>query len=244
MAYWGCVGLLVSLTLVGPCLAADDATHYLQQSAEAYRHLKSFQVETATERIEHAEGKRVRLNVRITLYASLPDKLRVETKNTHDILQSVLISNAEKVIEYSPSKNEYSLFSGRGPAISFSPDRGVGLGEMVYDTIADGVTEADITGHQSLKLGGEEIPCAVITVEYGSRPAKFSFWIMEKKGLVLQRAVTYSKDGQLTTVVSTVRAITVNEEIPDSVFMLSPPSGAKLVRFLLAQHGVQHGDRN
>ena len=80
-----------------------------------------------------------------------------------------------------------------------------------------------------LELGSDRVPCVVVDVEYQSSPAKFSFWIMEKQGLVLQRAVTYFDGKVINTVVSRVRALTVNEQIPPAVFQFDPPDGARQV---------------
>jgi outer membrane lipoprotein-sorting protein len=105
----------------------------------------------------------------------------------------------------------------------------VGLGEMMYDRIADGVSRAVLRGHQTLELGKDRVPCAIVDVEYTGSIAKFSFWIMEKRYLILQRAVIYPDGLVINTLVSRVRALTANEDIPATVFQFSPPDGAKQV---------------
>lgn len=115
--------------------------------------------------------------------------------------------------------------------MSFSPERGVGLGEMVYDTNSDGVTKASIRERQTLKIGKDLIPCVIVDVEYGTgiRLAKFSFWIGVEKALVLRRAVTFWDGNGIKTLVSSILAITINEPIPEGVFEFEPPPGAREV---------------
>jgi hypothetical protein len=123
------------------------------------------------------------------------------------------------VTEFHTWSNQYALLSSETKLdVKFSPARGVGFGEMTYDTITDGVSTAALRGHQTLELGTELVECVVVDVEYAGSIAKFSFWIMERKNLVLQRAVAYPDGSVINTVVSRVRALTVNEEIPDSIF--------------------------
>jgi Predicted periplasmic protein (DUF2092) len=167
--------------------------------------------------------------VRIALYTSGPKKIRIDTKESDSTAHSVLLSDGGKVTEFHAWNNEYASTSETGLDIGFSPQRGIGLGEMTYHRIADGVTQAVFRGHQTLELGQDRVSCAVVDVEYVGSVAKFSFWIMEKRYLILQRAVTYSDGLVVNTLVSRVRALTANEEIPATVFQFSPPNGAKQV---------------
>ena len=228
MRFGGPVLLLVSL-LVAPTGMAADAHKYLQKAAAAYRHLKSLQVDATTERVRDVEGQRSRLQVRIALYASGPNKVRIDTKDSDNSARSVLLSEGGKGTEFHAWNNEYASSSETRLDIGFSPKRGIGLGEMTYDAIADGVIKAVLRGRQTLQLGKDRVSCVVVDVEYSGIIAKFSFWIMEKQNLVLQRAVTYFDGRGVNTVVSRVRALTANEEIPAAVFQFSPPNGAKQV---------------
>jgi outer membrane lipoprotein-sorting protein len=228
MRFGASVFLLIGLGGTPTGLAAD-AHKYLQRVAAAYRHLKSLQVDATTERIEDVDGKHARVQVRIALYTSAPNKIRIDTKDSDNSARSVLLSDGENLTEFHAWNNEYASTSETRLDTGFSPQRGVGLGEMTYDRIADGVSTAVFRGHQTLELGKDRISCAIIDVEYKGSIAKFSFWIMEKRYLILQRAVTYSDGLVVHTLVSRVRALTANEEIPAAVFQFIPPDGAKQV---------------
>jgi outer membrane lipoprotein-sorting protein len=226
MAWRGSCFLVCLLSAASPVLA-QTARDYLNRVAETYKHLKSFQVEAEVERALADQPRD--LKVAITLYVAQPNRVRIETKDSGNILRSVLISKGTSIIEYSVWKNEYSSFTG-GVSVSFDPDRGTGLGEMVYDTIADGVSKASIRDEQELLIGKDRIPCVVIDVEYGTgkRTAEFSFWVA-KKGLVFRRAVTFWDGNEIQTLVSSVRALTANENLSDETFEFRPPPGVKEV---------------
>ena len=77
-----------------------------------------------------------------------------------------MISNRGLILEYNARKKEYVLTPGKLMA-SFDPDQGTGLGEMVYDHIADDVTKSTIRGWQTLAIDKNRVRCIVVDVEYG-----------------------------------------------------------------------------
>jgi hypothetical protein len=174
MRFGGPVFLLIGLA-VTPAAPAADAHKCLEKAAAAYRHLKSLQVDATAERIQDVDGKHARVQVRIALYTSAPNKIRIDTKDSDNSARSVLLSDGEKVTEFHAWNNEYASTSETGLDTGFSPQRGVGLGEMTYDRIADGVSAAVFRGHQTLELGKDRVSCAIVDVEYKGSTAKFSF---------------------------------------------------------------------
>jgi len=116
--------LLVCLLAASPTFP-QTARDYLDRVADTYKHLKSFQVESEVER-GRADQRR-EIKVGITLYVSPPNKVRIETKDSSNIVRSVLIWNRNVVTEYTPYKREF--FSAAGNlSVTFDPDRGTGLG--------------------------------------------------------------------------------------------------------------------
>jgi len=205
--------------------SGQTAREYLDRVANTYKHLKSFQVEAEAERGRADQASD--LKVAITLYTTPPNRARIETKDANRVLRSVLIANGSSMIEYTVYKQQYSSFEGR-LTVSFDPERGIGLGEMLYDTISNGVTETSIRGRQTLVVGKDRIRCVVVNAKYGNsaRAPNYSFWIA-KTGLIFRRAVTYWDGREVRTVVSTVLALTVNESLPEETFEFQPPPGVK-----------------
>lgn len=228
MAVQQCKLLLTCLFTLS-CFA-QDAQSYLSRAAFTYKQLKSYQVETETER--SSADRRNQFKVLVTLYSSRPNKVRIEVKDLGNILQSLMVSDGKTVTEYRSWTNQYTTFVGAaGINADFDPDRGTGIGEMVYSTIADGVSKASIRARQTLLIGTDLMPCVIIDVDYkvADGLSRFTFWIEENKGLVLRRAVSFRHGDEIRTQVSSVRALTLNEVIPDAVFEFDPPPGAKHV---------------
>ena len=225
MAWRRCC-ILTWLLLSASPVFAQTAREYLNLVADAYKHLSSLQVISDVERGRADQPRNLKLAV--TVYVAQPNRVRIETKRDGDVLMSVLISKGNAITEYNVWKKEYSSFTG-DVSVSFDPDRGTGLGEMLYDTIADGVNKASIRGQQTLVIGTDQVPCAVVDVEY--RPegrTKFSFWI-SRNGLVFRRAVTFWNGNEIQVLVSSVRALTANENLPEETFEFRPPPGVKEV---------------
>jgi outer membrane lipoprotein-sorting protein len=217
--------ILLVYLLVAPSCFAQTALDYLEKVAETYKHLKSLLVKADVERGQLNHRNKIKLS--ITLYVVPPDRVRIEAKDDVNILRSILISNGNSIIDYSVWKNEYSSYEG-DVSVHFDPKRGTGLGEMLYDTIADGVRKASILGRQKIEVGKDLIPCVVVDVEYTGEKnliAIFAFWIAEN-GLIFRRAVTFWDGNGIRTLVSSVTALTANEELPQEIFQFHPPPGA------------------
>jgi outer membrane lipoprotein-sorting protein len=67
-----------------------------------------------------------------------------------------------------------------------------------------------------------------VDTDYGEL-TKYTFWIATDTGLVLRRLVTILNGAHTQTILSTVRALTLNEPMPDNVFEFEPPDDAKQV---------------
>ena len=148
MASQAHIALVVSLFFVAN-LQADEARNHLGKAANAYRKVKSFQVESIAEK--RSSGEKSGIHAFLTLYVARPDKIRVETKDSGGRLQSLLISDGAHVTEYRAWANEYTPLQGGQIDVTFSPERGVGVGEMLYDTVANGVRKASVRGRQTLE---------------------------------------------------------------------------------------------
>jgi outer membrane lipoprotein-sorting protein len=216
--------LLLVFAVVSVC--AQDAREHLKRTAQTYKQLRSIKLESEAEQT-NGTGSR-KLTAILTLYASLPYKARVDTKDSLSTVRGILISNGKSVVEYRVRQKEYSVLPGRGLSLSFSPQRGVGWGEMLYDTIAEGIKEATVRGNQLVQVGNDQIPCVVVDADYGEL-TKYTFWIASDTGLVLRRLVTIWNGAHTKSILSTVRALTLNEPIPDNVFEFEPPDDAKQV---------------
>ena len=213
--------------VLGSIASAQSALDHVGRAARAYKHVTSLQVESEVDR---DGGSAPTLTV--LLYTTLPDRARIDVKIDSQLVVSV-VSNRGMVAEYQGTSGNYSRGVGRF-AVSFEPERGSGLGEMTYETIGEDVKTATVRGEQTLTLGHDRMHCVIVDVEYRNAPLdRYSFWIADN-GFVLRRAVTSGSSGTIHTPVSTVKALTANEDVPETAFEIpkveeTPPHPAILL---------------
>ena len=149
------MALVVLVPWTAQLCLAGEAIGYLHKAAKTYSHLQSFQVESIAETKQEIAGRPVRVRVPVTVYFIPPNRTRVEVKNTDRSTQTVMISDGTEVAELHMWDNTYIRTPGATLAIGFSPERGTGIGEMLYSRIAVGVTSASVRGYG---LGGHPKP--------------------------------------------------------------------------------------
>jgi len=146
-------GVVLVVMVMAACIhqaGADDGLEHLRHTAHTYQQLKTLQVETVVARLEDDGYKQSRIDLRMALYGVRPAKLRIDTKASNNTLRATFIFSGHALTEYRAWANEYQKEDTGGVTISFSPERGAGLGEMIYDTIADGVHSASVRGRRHL----------------------------------------------------------------------------------------------
>src|SRR5829696_8187676 len=149
------------------------------------------------------------------MYSLPPQRACIETKESSGTLQVLLISNGKSVTEYRPQSNELTVLQVSSISVHFSPERGAGWGEMLYDTIAERVSSASIRGRQEVQDGNDRIACVVVDADYGLATANYTLWTATESGVLLRRWTSMWSNSMTETVGSTVRALTINESISD-----------------------------
>jgi outer membrane lipoprotein-sorting protein len=208
-------------------MPAAKALDYLKSAAERYTDLSSFQAEAIVETTSGVSGNEASVRIRMRLYFTPPDRARIDLKDAESSLQTVIIWDGAYLTEFHPWDHSIMRTPVAGFDLSFTPERGQGLGEMLYDTIGSGVTASSIRGRENLRVGNETIACVIVDVEYARdiKAPKYSFWISEDRGIVLKRRVTFWSNGERRTLTSSVVALTFNEVIPGTVVKFATPAG-------------------
>ena len=78
------------------------------------------------------------------------------------MLWSALISKGDSTVEYDARRKRYTTFPG-SVSVSFHPDRGIGPGEMLYDTVTNSLRAARIRAKETLDVGKDAITCVVVS---------------------------------------------------------------------------------
>src|SRR5215213_4130086 len=134
--------LFISIAL--PCLliprfaCGEDGTEYLNRVAATYSRLTSFQVEAVAETTTTIADRTVPVVVRVALYFRPPHQTRVDVKAADNSVQTVMIWNGAELKEFHSWDGTLRRIPSSGFDIKFNPERGQGMGEMLYSTIALG----------------------------------------------------------------------------------------------------------
>lgn len=215
-------GAVTALALAPPA-AAQDAAEILNRTAEAYRQIRTWDIEQTV--VVETAGIPPSRTERRERYAAVEGKHRWE----QDTRMSIADGRYEWT--YSSRTNQYTR-SEQGPV-------GGGPLPMGYWTPdAERVVRARLAGEENIVVDGVAVPCYVVEIERGPAPGSApgsppeppeTLWIDKVRYLVLERqrrtSPVFAPQRIRTT---TLTRIQVNEPLPDSVFTFLPPDGSAL----------------
>lgn len=229
-------------------LLQPQSLDLLRQVSEIYSNLNSYHFEVSELAELKSEAGEKKVETRMEVAFSRPDKIRIIMKSPAGEVQS--FSDGTFTLTYLPRLKQYVRRSvtaanegadrkNKTPesallsiAIQF-PDR--------YKKILDGVEAARITSEESLTLDGISRDCAVVQVKTHSAPdpvessSSRTYWIEKRSGLIL-KMISGGKDAMEaggerieTTVTSIFHLARINQNLPESLFEFMPPEGAQEV---------------
>lgn len=244
-------GSLIILSLASSGFAAGEgnaeANAILEKVVQAYDHLKSYQVQTLsiTEIRSEFLNQQTR---RSSLDAAVkPDKLRSESKGPGG--GELRVSDGRMMWVHSFRFNEYQkkgladvVFAdseGRElPPGSASPWAGPIFRQL---HLAEKVKFARIVGKEAIDTEGGKFDCQVLEVIYetsavpGAPEQSWKYWIDADRFLVLKDVfrAQFKNEGtgdpmeQIQT--DTYHWVSLNQPLPDALFVYNPPIGAREV---------------
>jgi outer membrane lipoprotein-sorting protein len=192
--------------------AAQDAMEILNRTADAYRHIRTWDIEQ-TAAVETA-GVAASRTERRERYAA------VEGKNRWELGPVMRVADGKYEWTYSSRTNQYSrreqepVCAGPLPMGYWLPDTGR-------------VKRARVVREDSVTVDGAAAPSYVVEIERDSTAELL--WIDKSRYLVLQwqrrTPAVFATERVWTTALTKV---SINEAVPDSVFTFVPPAGATL----------------
>lgn len=223
-----------------------DALAVLKKAGETYRSLKSCHFEGMIVVEMKSEGMQTRFEAPIVFAVSKPDKMRVEIKNP--MLGQATVSDGQTTWRYAPMLRQYTK---KAVAATVTPDTdssgfsplgfGIPVDFAVADEhIAEDVKEARLLREEPVIVEGSSIDCYVIEALLDS-PAKAAvsgsrtFWIDKARHIVLRTIFSIKLEdspfgGSMeVTATKTLAIAKLNEPLPDSLFIFTPPEKAKEV---------------
>lgn len=257
--------LILAALLSGGARAAraqdlTDAPALLKQVGETYKSLKSYYFQSVTVLESKSELLWQRIEMPAVSAESRPGKLRVEARSP--FTDQWTLSDGQTTWLYMPRQKQYTRKNtaamspaATGNTISMGAiTTAVGAQISRYEGIADQVKEARTLRDESIEVGNEKVVCAVVEVRYEPRnpspdvqESPKTYWIDKVRHIVLRETSTAQRknspfSGPMQTVqTTTYSAAKVNEPLPDSIFVFTPPEGAQEV-LEISLPGMSHAD--
>jgi outer membrane lipoprotein-sorting protein len=228
-------GLLLFLALAVPAFC-QDANEILKKVGETYASLKSAHFEGATVSETSTGGVDSKIETRIIVAVTEPNKVKIEFQypNGGDWVRA---SDGKTTWDYRALTHEYTA----KPATAYDINMFNGTRLSAYERIAEGVKSAKLVRSESLSTGGRNVACYVLEVQYPPRngtsgdlavatPQPTTYWIDKAKYIVLQESTGSESKSSKNTRTTRFDVASINEPVPDTLFVFDPPRGAKLAQ--------------
>jgi peroxiredoxin/outer membrane lipoprotein-sorting protein len=237
---------LLALTLVAPghAQAPPDAQGLLQRAGDAYRALSSYHVVSLMDvRQVTGDGPEQTLQAPLVMAGDRFGRMRLEVR--HPQAGALVVSDGRFLSTYMAQLQQYT----QKPAPPRPDSAGLpvppqGSPLQRYFTLPQGVRSATVEGPEDLEVGGQSRDCwrvrcdmtpeQALLADSAARAITF-LWLDRASGLVQRDSTVItmhepaSGTAQVTTRVLRITHQAVDTPPPDSVFVFTPPEGAKLV---------------
>lgn len=241
--------LLYATPSLGFGQVQSDALEVLRNVGVTYGSMTTFQAEGTMTTEMSGPSMQNKMDLPLTLTAALPSKMRIESKSSS--LGMLLIFDGQTGWMYMPQLNTYSKmpFGASAPGSAGGGASLSSLGGMInnYEHLADRLKEAKILRSEAMPFGGSSVDCYVVEVEPSDAqtqsaakpiPVKvqsttMDLWVSKDRFLVLRQStdtrMTEGSSAAPTEMKSTMTfsSVKVNDPVPDSLFVFTPPAGAK-----------------
>lgn len=237
---------LLALFLVSPGLAQapPDARILLQRAGDTYRALSSYHVESVMD-VRQVTGDNPEQTLQAPLIMAGDRSGRVRLEVRHAQAGALVVSDGRMLSTYMAQLQQYT--QKPAPAHSDSatvpvPPQGSPL--QRYFTLPEGIRSAAVEGTATVVIDGQGRDCWLVRCDMTPEQAlaadsaarAISFlWLDRERGLVLRDSSVItvhdpaSGTAQVTTRLLQITHQAVDTPPPDSVFVFTPPEGAKLV---------------
>ena len=227
------LGVLAGAFFIAAGISAavgGDAQAILQKVADTYANLKSYHFEGKTVAETKAGTTDSTSETGFSIAMSPPNKLRVEFRYANAGTW-MRVSDGKTTMRYRSLTKEMK----KDPASPDDQDILRGTPVSAFDRIADGVKKVTLLPEESLQVGGQNVPCYVIEVEYntasvlpGMEQMPVRYWIDKARNIVLKRVTGTRSTKQdamhatTNTRTTTFTVASVNENVPDTLFAFNP----------------------
>ncbi len=226
------------LLLLPPLLSAQpDPRDLLLRSSEAIKKYSSYQIHSLS-LIETRGGVNNRIQMPAVISVRRPDRMRIESQSGSDAM--TVVSDGAHTYVYLDRQKKFIK-----RAATSSPESALGENGVLKNLpdISSAMQSVKITGEKIMEIDDQPYECWVVEARYGAihipdrqmtiEDAVQISWISKTLGLTLQNSFTaHMVIGSMPEPVemmqaTTTVALSLNADLPDSLFVFSPPEGAK-----------------
>ncbi len=237
-----CAFPVLALALVVQAQSPPDAKALLKESREALGAFQSYLVDqqVVIETKQRLEG---RVEMPVKLAVSKPGKVRIDS--TGQLGSTLIVSDGRNTWMYIGRVNQYTKKPAASSPEALLETLNAGLGQQVnLPNSNDPYLSAKIAREETVQVGGKSIESYVVeaalnkitipgglTLTDGQQTA----WIDKQTKLALKMTIdSVMTGGPLAAPIETVQRVEitsfeVNQPVPDSLFVFTPPPGAREV---------------
>ncbi len=231
------------------------AWQLLRKVIATYKGLEGYHFEGAVRMEMHAEGMQQKFDTPFIIAWVKPSKIRVEVKSY--MFGLYLVSDGQTTWQYIPSLKQYTKKSvaaiktsieETGTSLSSLQNAGAAM-LTEYERITDRIKRARFLRDEAVEIGGKRIDCYVLEVEYlptkGSAAPNMqitlkphTYWIDKTRNIILRDSSgstipspQFSGPIEMAQV-KVFTFVEIYRPVADSLFVFTPPEGAKEVEEL------------
>jgi thiol-disulfide isomerase/thioredoxin len=225
--------------LLPACLFAQpqpDPHELLQRSADAIKKYSSYQIHSLSI-IETRGGTNTRMQMPAVISVRRPDRMRIESET--GAAATTVVSDGSHTYIYLEQQKKYIR-----RAATSSPETALGESGVLKNLpdIAQSLKSVEITGEKTMEIDDQQYECWVVEARYDTikvpaqnltiLDAVQISWISKTLGLTLQNSFTARllvgtlPEPVVMTQATTTVGLSLNADLPDSLFVFTPPPGA------------------
>jgi len=215
-----------------------DPRELLLRSADAIKKYSSYQIHSLSI-IETRGGTNTRMQMPAVISVRRPDRMRIESQT--DAAASTVVSDGAHTYIYIDQQKKYIR-----RAATSSPESAVGENSVLKNIpdITHSINSVEITGEKTMEIDDQQYECWVVEAHYDTikipaqnltiLDAVQTSWISKTLGLTLQNSFTARlligtlPEPVVMTQATTTVGLSLNADLPDSLFVFTPPPGATL----------------
>lgn len=233
----GSILMVLLLVLSAPLVRGQDARVWLERTAERYRTLESYQIESIVDVRMQVGPEEQSFEMQVVMAERPPAYLLADVVGP--TVRVLVVTNEEGSYLYMPNQNRYVFSATSTPAR---------VGEMTEDLLKayrhvhENVVAAAVKGRGQIGVQNRELTSIIIDVVYeptetsaGTDSTRKRLWIDETTGLILRDSTTSYKSEtpfgspMVMRETTTFTRLDVEAVPTRDLFVFVPPEGAALV---------------